>query len=206
MRTAVERWLSSLERPRRPHEYDGKRLLSAVGLTVPEGIFIAPGSQATLKDRLAGFTGAGHFAAKVCSPDILHKTEENGVVLGLEVEEVDHAVRGLLSRFPGNPVLVERMVRSIGPEIIVGALYDPLFGPAVMAGAGGILTELYSDVAFRLAPCGCAEAERMLGELTIYPALTGLGELVPMSRVLPGYWKRWLTLRYCLLIQAASST
>jgi len=65
------------------------------------------------------------------------------------------------------------MVPVRGPEFILGALSDPVFGPAVMAGAGGILAELYKDVVFRLAPCTNAEAGRMLSELTIFPVLTG---------------------------------
>ena len=52
-------------------------------------------------------------------------------------------------------------------------MIDPNFGPAVMVGAGGVLTELYRDVAFRLAPCPPNEAVRMLQELTIAPVLKG---------------------------------
>jgi acetyltransferase len=65
------------------------------------------------------------------------------------------------------------MVPYRGGEIIIGALHDPTFGPAVMVGAGGILTELYKDVAFRLAPFAAEEAHLMLEELTIYPTLRG---------------------------------
>ena len=173
MSSTVNRWLDTLGKQRQPHEHDGKRLLSDVGIAVPEGILIEPDTQFSIDGQIDVSGSADHFAVKVCSPDILHKTEEDGVMLGLEADELDQAVQTVLSRFPDSPVLVERMVRSFGPEIIVGALHDPVFGPAVMAGAGGIYTELYSDAAFRLAPCTGVEAERMLSELTVYPALTG---------------------------------
>jgi acetyltransferase len=65
------------------------------------------------------------------------------------------------------------MVAYRGSEFIIGALHDPTFGPAVMVGAGGILTELYKDVSFRLAPCTEKEAHLMLEELTLYPTLKG---------------------------------
>ena len=84
-----------------------------------------------------------------------------------------HPVAALQQRFPSAGILVEEMVPYRGVEIIIGALYDPTFGPAVMVGAGGILTELYKDVAFRLAPCTAKEARHMLEELTIYPTLRG---------------------------------
>jgi acyl-CoA synthetase (NDP forming) len=65
------------------------------------------------------------------------------------------------------------MVASEGPEMIAGGLIDPGFGPAVMVGAGGILTEIAQDVAFRLVPLDNAEARRMLMELKIYPVFEG---------------------------------
>jgi 3-hydroxypropionyl-CoA synthetase (ADP-forming) len=52
-------------------------------------------------------------------------------------------------------------------------MMDPVFGPAVMVGAGGIFTELFKDVTFRLAPCPQEEALRMLKELTVYPLIEG---------------------------------
>lgn len=173
MGTVVDGWIRGLGTGGRPHEHDGKRLLSEVGIAAPEGILVEPDSHHEVRRQLGQLSQTGHFAAKVCSPDILHKTEKEGVVLDLETDELPPAVEALLTRFPGSPVLVERMVPFSGPEIIVGALYDLTFGPAVMAGAGGIFTELYGDVAFRLAPCSRVEAVRMLGELTVFPALTG---------------------------------
>ena len=111
--------------------------------------------------------------AKVCSPDILHKTDVGGVVLNLDPGTLPLALSDLRRRFAHQPVLIEEQLGADGPEFILGGLLDPDFGPAVMAGAGGILTELYRDVVFRLAPCPEAEARRMLAELIIAPVLSG---------------------------------
>jgi len=80
-----------------------------------------------------------------------------------------------LGVFPVQEIIqqCEEIVEHRGSEIIIGALYDPIFGPAVMAGAGGILTELYKDVSFRLAPYTKKEAHYLLEELIIYPTLKG---------------------------------
>jgi acetyltransferase len=110
---------------------------------------------------------------KVCSGEIIHKTEHNGVILGVHEDAVEEAAAGIRGSFPGSPVLIEEMVSYGGFEFILGVLEDAGFGPAVMAGAGGILTELYQDVAFRLAPCSAREARRMLEELRIFPVLSG---------------------------------
>jgi len=110
---------------------------------------------------------------KVCSPDILHKTEHGGVVLGVDAARLAAEVTAMRGRFPGQAILVEEQVRIQGSECIVGALVDEEFGPAVMVGAGGILTELYRDIAFRLAPCSVGEAHRMIAELKIAPLFKG---------------------------------
>jgi hypothetical protein len=82
-------------------------------------------------------------------------------------------VAALRERFPGAALLVEEHVRAAEPELIVGGLRDPTFGPAILVGRGGFLTELVPDVAFRLAPCAEAEALRMLDELSLAPLFRG---------------------------------
>ena len=90
--------------------------------------------------------------------------------------------------FPGSNLLVEEMVPYSGIEFIIGALVDQDFGPALMVGAGGILTELYKDVKFRLAPIKKAEAVRMLKELTVADILQGYRgsnmELNPLAELI----------------------
>ncbi len=178
MRDTVKTWLEQLKIPGKPDEAELKGLLDQHGISVPQG-FVLPPDKAVETGILAP-----PYAVKVCAPDIFHKTEAGGVRLNLGRAELFEAVAKLRSRFPGTPLLIEQQIRFSGPEFILGALRDPDFGPAVMVGAGGILTELYRDVSFRLAPLSEAEAGRMLSELRLYPVLTGFRGLCPDRQAL----------------------
>lgn len=167
MNVILKQWLDQLADAGRPDEYEVKGLLSRLGLQVPRGVRLAHGTM----DVSPGFPGP--YVAKVCSPAINHKTDYKGVFLNLGLPELETALGALYERFPRTPVLVETMVAFEGPEMIVGGMVDRVFGPAVMVGAGGILTEIFQDVAFRLAPLEAAEAGRMLTELKIYPVFKG---------------------------------
>jgi succinyl-CoA synthetase beta subunit len=169
----VQRWRSSLSIPGKPNEWESKGLLRSVGIAVPRGAFIEAGNSVAADSDISVLGTPGRCAVKVCSGEILHKTEQEGVLLDVAENHLPAAVATLQQRFPSAGVLVEEMVPYRVGEIIIGALYDPTFGPAVMVGAGGILTELYKDVVFRLAPCTAKEAHLMLEELTIYPTLRG---------------------------------
>ena len=173
MAAVVQQWRSSLSIPGKPNEWESKRLLRSLGIAVPRGVFIDAGNSLAADSDVSVLGTTGHCAVKACSGDLLHKTEQKGVLLDGPESRLPDAVAALQKRFPAAGVLVEEMVPHHGGEIIIGALYDPTFGPAVMAGAGGILTELYKDVAFRLAPCTLKDAHLLIEELTIYPALKG---------------------------------
>ena len=169
----VVQWRSSISIPDKPNEWESKQLLRAVGISVPRGVFIGADGAKAAAGEISVLGSSGHCAVKVCSGEILHKTEHEGVLLDIGERQLPAAVASLQKQFPSSGILVEEMVAYRGGEIIIGALYDPTFGPAVMVGSGGILTELYRDVAFRLAPCTVKEAHLMLEELTVYPALNG---------------------------------
>ncbi|MCK4516087.1 MAG: acetate--CoA ligase family protein, partial [Spirochaetaceae bacterium] len=113
------------------------------------------------------------YVVKVCSAEVLHKTESGGVALGVTTAGLSAAVGEMRSRFPGAAILVEEMVDHGGIELIVGAFRDPELGPCVMVGAGGILAELQQDVAFRLLPCTRTDAEQMIDELVVAPVFSG---------------------------------
>ena len=103
-------------------------------------------------------------ALKVLSSEIAHKTDVGGVVLNLSSpESVRRAAQVLFGRFSAR-VLVQRMIPE-GLELIVGGKRDRTFGPVVMVGLGGVFTEIFDDVAFRVAPLTSEDVEEMLTEL-----------------------------------------
>ncbi|HBG46074.1 MAG TPA: GNAT family N-acetyltransferase [Deltaproteobacteria bacterium] len=129
--------------------------------------------------KVAGETGFP-VVMKVRSQRIVHKTDVGGIAVGLRnAEEVRKAFNdiklkieeaGLLSEMQG--VVVQPMVKG-GQEMIVGMSVDPLFGPLIMAGLGGVEVELLKDVSFAIHPLNDVEPERMLTQLKSFPLLTG---------------------------------
>jgi acetyl coenzyme A synthetase (ADP forming)-like protein len=119
--------------------------------------------------------------AKVSSPDILHKTDVGGVRANLKTaDEVKSAFADILKACGKNApkaavkgVLIQKML-PVGSEFIVGGLRDDSFGPLVMAGLGGIYTELFKDTSFRLGPVSSKTAYEMLTELQSWKLLTGM--------------------------------
>ena len=117
---------------------------------------------------------------KIASPDILHKTDVGGVVLDLrDGRELADAYEGLLGnvrracpRAKIQGVEVAAMAPP-GLEMIVGARRDPVFGPVVMAGLGGVYVEVFRDVAFRAAPLDGDAVRDMLAQLRAFPLLLG---------------------------------
>jgi succinyl-CoA synthetase beta subunit len=146
------------------------------------GVCVASGVLATTEaELLAGAARLGFpLAAKIQSPDIQHKTEVGGVRLNLRDAESLCAAwnemhRAAASRAPGAKiagVLLEPMAPP-GVEIIVGVIRDAIFGPIVMVGAGGVMTELFADVSYRLAPVSTRQALEMIAELNCRPLLDG---------------------------------
>ncbi|MBU1941617.1 MAG: acetate--CoA ligase family protein [Candidatus Thermoplasmatota archaeon] len=104
-------------------------------------------------------------ALKVCSPKILHKTDVGGVILNIQNKEqlIQH-VQKFQKKFPNETFLVDEMVPTAA-EIIVGLIQDPTFGLSIMCGIGGIFTELYKDVSFRVIPIDTYDASQMIEEL-----------------------------------------
>jgi acyl-CoA synthetase (NDP forming) len=104
-------------------------------------------------------------ALKVCSDKILHKTDVGGVKLGIQnKDELTKTFKEFRKKFPSEKLLVDQMERK-GIEIIIGLIQDPTFGLSIMFGVGGIFTELYKDVVFRVVPITRYDAEQMLIEI-----------------------------------------
>jgi acyl-CoA synthetase (NDP forming) len=157
-------------------EYEAKRVLAEYGICVTQEKLAASADEAAAAARAIGYP----VAIKIQSPDISHKTEAQAVKLGLADET---ALRAAYDEIVANAkaykadakiegVLVQEMVRG-GVEAILGVTNDPLFGPAVMFGLGGIFAEVLKDVAFRLAPVTKSVAREMIEEIKGYPVLAG---------------------------------
>ncbi|KWR74631.1 acetate--CoA ligase family protein [Cupriavidus sp. IDO] len=156
-------------------EYQAKQWLAGFGVPVStEVVATSP------EDAARAATGIGYpVAVKVLSPDIAHKTEVGGVRLGLadaaQVEaaavEVVDAARRAMPQARQRGVLVQQMARGVC-ELIVGVTRDPVFGPAMTVGLGGIFTEIFHDVAHRLLPVDRAMAHEMLASLRGYRLMT----------------------------------
>ena len=117
---------------------------------------------------------------KIVSPDILHKTDAGGVIVGLnranEVEKAYNQIIDSSKRYKADAkiqgILVQKMAPK-GTEIIIGGLKDPQFGQTLMFGLGGVFVEILKDVTFRIAPIDESDAKSMISEIKAYPILKG---------------------------------
>jgi acetyltransferase len=157
-------------------EFDSKRLLKACGIAVPAERLVT-----TREDLDNAMTGIGFpLALKIQSADIPHKSEVGGVKLAIvEAHAGRAAYRAMLDGLKATRpdaslqgVLVSPMAIP-GVEIIIGAVRDAVFGPILMVGFGGVMTELFNDVVYRPAPVSEMEAASMLSELKAAPLLKG---------------------------------
>ena len=157
-------------------EFVAKKVLTEYGIAVTGERL------ATNRDEAAQFAKAIGFPVvmKVQSVDIPHKTEAGGVRLDVASAEAaaqafDDIVASAKQHVRGaiiDGVLIQEMVKG-GVEVILGANNDPLFGPALMFGLGGIFTEVLGDVVFRLAPITRSEAMEMIREIRAFKILDG---------------------------------
>ena len=110
--------------------------------------------------------------AKILSPDILHKTDAGGVALNIaDADQLAAAAKQILGHIGAshprakiNGILVQRMEKGLA-EVILGFRRDPQVGPVVVLGVGGILAEIYKDIALRIAPVDVDTARGMLEEV-----------------------------------------
>jgi acetyl coenzyme A synthetase (ADP forming)-like protein len=163
---------------------EGKRVCDAYGIPTPrEGLATTADEAAELAEEIGG-----PVAAKIVSPDILHKTEAGGVIVGVDGGD---AARAAFDKIIANArayqadatitgVQVQEMVGGAGStEVIVGATTDGTFGKIVAFGLGGVLVEVLKDVTFRLAPLDVAEARSMVTGIRAAEVLQGARGAVP---------------------------
>ncbi|WP_226893360.1 acetate--CoA ligase family protein [Nisaea sediminum] len=158
-------------------EHEAKKILASAGIPVVREFM------ATSPEEAVAFAAdfGGRVVLKIASPDIAHKTEIGGVLVGLEGEgAVREGFETLMARAKEkrpdarlDGVIVSEMV-SGGVECVIGVQRDPVLGPAVMFGLGGVLVEVLKDVSFRLAPFSVDEAHRMIREIKGFRILEGV--------------------------------
>jgi hypothetical protein len=157
-------------------EPEAKRLCSLAGLTVPRFTWATGVDEAV---RFAGKIGYP-VAAKVVSPQVLHKSDVGGVVVDIDSDEKLREAFHRLSHITGFAgMLVEEMVSGL--ELIAGAKIDYQFGPVILLGAGGTGVEVYRDVTMRMAPLKKEDVTSMVRALKAHQLLEGYRGSEPIS-------------------------
>src|SRR5262245_59042513 len=158
--------------------------LSRYGIALPKMKAVADAAEAAAAAEAIGFP----VALKLRSPDILHKTEAGGVALGLASraavqKAADAMATAAHTAKPGARIdgfLVQEMVTGV--EAIVGARSDPLYGPLLLVGSGGVLVELTKDAAPRLLPVSKTDVTAMVDGLKLATLLAGHRGKPPADR------------------------
>ncbi len=165
-------------------EVEAKAALGDSGVPVTATTLAQSREEAAAQAEAMGYP----VALKVVSPNVAHKSDVGGVVLGLEshdevAEGYDEIIRSVQAAQPSaviEGVSVQEMA-SPGVEVIVGMTTDPQFGPVMMFGLGGIMVEVLGDVAFRLAPLGEGDARDMIDEIQGRQVLDGVRGQPPVD-------------------------
>jgi acyl-CoA synthetase (NDP forming) len=182
--TDWQRWLESdvsLDRggqadaPRWREDRSLEENLRAAGLP-----FVEQARVRTVAEAKRAADQLGYPVVVKADPDaVAHKVDAGLVALDLADADAVGSAATLIARrladagAPDGGMVVQKMVRD-GVEVLVGMVRDPVFGPAVVVGAGGILTELIADTSIRLAPVSEGEAREMIGETRVSRLLAGL--------------------------------
>ncbi|MET8851046.1 acetate--CoA ligase family protein [Amycolatopsis sp. NPDC004625] len=164
---------------------EGRAVCEAYGIPTPAERLATTAEEAVAH---AGEIGLP-VVLKIVSPDILHKTEAGGVLVGLNDADAVTAgfaqiVAGAKAYDPHARILgvqVQRMLTE-GQEVIIGSVTDPTFGKIVAFGLGGVLVEVLKDVTFRLAPTSAEEALSMVDGIQAAEILRGVRGAAPVDR------------------------
>ena len=167
------------------NEMEARQIVAAYGIALPKSYL------AFSADQAVEFAAEIDYPVvmKIISPDILHKSDMGGVVVGVKnPAEVRQAYQDILIRarryMPDADIwgiAVQEMVEK-GKEIILGVTKDPTFGHMIMFGLGGIYVEVLKDVQFGLAPLTPGLAREMITELRSYPLFAGVRGEAPSDQ------------------------
>ncbi|MEE8348635.1 MAG: acetate--CoA ligase family protein [Acidobacteriota bacterium] len=157
-------------------ENEAAQVCEGYGLPMPASGFAANQEQAVSVARSVGYP----VVMKVVSPQVIHKSDVEGVRVGIEDEkellEAWDSISVSVKRHESSAEILGQFIAGMageGVETIVGLNRDDMFGPVVMFGIGGIFVELYKDVSFRLCPLEASEVEAMVNEVQGHKLLKG---------------------------------
>jgi acetyl coenzyme A synthetase (ADP forming)-like protein len=164
---------------------EARGVCEAYGITIPkEGVATSAEEAVKLASGI-GFP----VVMKIVSPQILHKTEAGGVIVGVKsAEQAKEAYAGIVAnarKYDAKAEILGVQIQQMlmgGQEVIIGAVTDPAFGKLVAFGLGGILVEVLKDITFRLAPASNADALSMLDGIQAAEILRGVRGAKPVDR------------------------
>ncbi len=182
--TLLAQHLSSLkgDESKLLNQHESDAIFAAYGLpTLQNRLATSLEEVATLFEELKA-----PLAMKVMSPDVVHKSDVGGVMLGISTleeaqaayEKIIEAVHSHLPNARIDGILMEEMAGE-GVEVIVGGHRDEKFGSMIMFGLGGRMVEVWKDVTFRMAPMWRVSAERMVSQIRGYKLLEGVRGMPP---------------------------
>lgn len=166
-------------------EHEAIEIVKYYGAPVAEAVLAK-----TPEDAVKAASKMGYpVVLKIVSPDISHKSDVGGVIIGVKTpEEVREAAKKIIENVSRNApkaritgILVQKMVPK-GLEVIIGGLRDDIFGPVVMFGLGGIFVEVLRDVSFRIAPITVDDALEMMSEIKSAKLLEGYRGQPPVDK------------------------
>lgn len=170
-------------------------LFAALGIPMAKSLAIPDAKRAAAAVAEVGVP----VVLKILSTDIAHKTEAGGVALGLmdgqsaavAAREIERRVKAHSPHAKLDGFLIQKMERGLA-EVILGFRRDPLVGPTVTVGLGGVLAEIYKDASTRLAPVDEAEARQMIGEVKGLATIRGYrnlprGDVAALERTIAAF-------------------
>jgi acetyltransferase len=167
------------------NEMEAKQLLEYYNIPVVKTLVAKTANEAAVLASQIGYP----VVLKILSPQIIHKTDAGGVILDIASEtNLRKAFDQIMQRAKKyNPeseirgVIVQHMVKKRGYEVILGAKTDPLFGPVVLFGMGGVAVEFFRDVSVGLPPLNQTLARRIMEETKVYQLLKGYRNVPPAN-------------------------
>ncbi len=183
-KAAVAKLLANVRREGRNAigDAEAQEILKAYGIATPRSTVAATPDAAVAYCREIGYP----VVMKIASPDILHKSDVGGIIVGVKNDqEARQAFDTLIQRAKAHKpdaviwgAQIQEMVTN-AREVIIGMNRDPQFGPLVMFGLGGIYVEVLKDVTFRVAPMSRLQAQQMIQAIRSYKLLAGVRGQAP---------------------------